>query len=165
MATATIVFSAPAPVVSGHNEFITSFTPPSNVSGRSCYLKVTNVAAMRAANSHLTPYTIYMVTMDFSQPFSYGSINDPVGQTIANTGQLIERQSKNRVVAMFKTGKEQTAYTSVFPRILVDIPDGPQYVTVGLWRTDGPVQNNKDQLSVIFELTPIDSDEERHLAI
>ena len=165
MATATIVFSAPAPVVSGHNEFTTSFLPPNNVSGRSCYLKVTNVAAMRSANNHLTPYTIYMVTMDFPQPYSYGSVNDAVGQTVVNDGKLIERHNRNIVVAMFKTGKEQTSYTSVFPRILVDIPDGPQYVTVGLWRTDGPVTHDKDQLSVIYELTPIDSDDERHIVI
>lgn len=165
MATATIVFSAPAPVVSGHNEFTTSFIPPSNVSGRSCYLKVCNIAALNATSVHLEPYTTYMLTMDFSQPFSYGSINDSVGSVIASDGRIKEKQCRNIVVGLFQTVKEGTVFQSVYPRILVEIPDGPQYIKVGLWRTDAACADDLDQISVLFELTPIDTVEDIHVSI
>lgn len=165
MATSTIIFSAPAPEISGRNEFTTSFLPPNNVSGRSCYLKVCNIAAMRAHNQHLEPYTTYMLTMDFPQPMSFGSINDSVAYTAPSDGRLIEKQCRNRVVAFFNTGKETAAYTSIFPRVMVEIPDGPQYVVVSLWRTDDITTFDLHQLSVMFELTPIDSPDENHLDI
>ena len=52
-----------------------------------------------------------------------------------------------------------------FPRILVEIPDGPQYVVVGLWKAAGNMTVDLDQLSVMFELTANDMEEENHLQI
>lgn len=175
MATCTVVLAGPAASQNGHCEFTTSFVPPHPVSGRSCYLKVTNVAAMREQGLNLAQFTTFYVTMDIAQPYSYASINNIIGQPAINDGRLVHRDCRNRVVAVISTGgvgtldeaaggfSDQTQCT--FPRILVEIPDGPQYVTVGIYKAHGNMSDDIQQLGVVFELTAIDSEEERHLAI
>lgn len=176
MATATCILSGEAFNNGGHSEFQTTFIPPINCSGRSCYLKVTNIAAMVAQSTTLAQFVTFFITMDFSQPFSYGSINNTLLPVPAvNDNRLVEKDRRNQVVAMFQTGGIGTnagnagGYTLTsqtnFPRILVEIPDGPQTVTVGLWKAYGSQGQALNQLSVMFELTPIDTDDLLHLQI
>lgn len=90
MATATLLFSDYADLdYSGRFvEMKKSFYPPSNISGRSCYLKVTNVSMI--AHTHggtkkttrptnvLDEFSTYFVTVDLPQPYSFASVNDSV---------------------------------------------------------------------------------------
>lgn len=171
MATATIIFSSPAPIVDGHNEFITNFYPPQNISGRSCYLKVTNVSAVVDDETCLAYFQNFFITTDLPQPMSFASVNNPVNQVVASDGRLIHRDSRNRVVALLNSGgihgnhQGQLFPQTSFPRILVEIPDGPQQVVVGLWSSYGALTDNLNQLTVVMEITPIDGPDEPDLDI
>lgn len=175
MATCTIVFAGEATVSDNHVEFTTSFLPPSPVSGRSCYMKVTNVAAMQEEDVALDQFCTYYVTMNLYQPLSFASVNDTVFQAAFADGRLVHKQSRNQIVGIISTGGVTTSGANAgglstqvqanFPRILVEIPDGPQYVRVGLYKAAGNITNALDQLSVMFELTANDMDEENHLQI
>jgi hypothetical protein len=175
MATCTIVFAGEATVSNNHAEFTTSFLPPSPVSGRSCYLKVTNVAAMQEEDVALSQFCTFYVTMSLYQPLSFASVNDTVFQAAFADGRLVHKQCRNQIVGFITTGGVSTSGINAggfssqvqtnFPRILVEIPDGPQYVVVGLWKAAGSIAADLDQLSVMFELTANDMDEENHLQI
>lgn len=179
MSTATVILSGSTRLVSNHNEFTTTFIPPPNCSGRSCYLKVTNVAAMSSAGTSLAQFSTFFVTADIPQPFSYGSINNmilPAPPAPIPDGRLLERDNRNSVIAILTTGGVgleagglsggfDQGIQSCFPRILVEIPDGPHYVTIALYNAIGNQGTAMDQLTVMFELTPIDSEYDPQLSI
>jgi len=77
----------------------------------------------------------------------------------------------NHIVAFLHTGGEMVhggwsdQQQTSFPRILVEIPDGPQYVKVGFHKSVGKVSDNLEQLAIMFELTPIDYDAKPQLMI
>lgn len=176
MATATCILSGEAYNNNGHSELLTTFIPPINCSGRSCYLKVTNVCAMVAQSTTLAQFTTFFVTMDFTQPFSYGSVNNTILPVVTVTdNRLVEKDRRNQVVAVFQTGGIGTnagnagGYSITtetgFPRIMVEIPNGPTPVTISLWKAYGSQGQALNQLTVMFELTPIDTDDVLHLQI
>lgn len=181
MATATVVFSGPGfnPITGGtapnftyqnYAEFTTSFRPPSNISGRSCYLKVTNICCMaRGAdeqNVQLDEFNTYFLTCDLPQPYSFASINDT---TDALTGTMINRLGRNKVVAVFMTGGAIKADATqwVFApaeanllgqsRILVEIPNGPQTITFQLWKATEKMTQELNSMTIVCEITPIDT--------
>lgn len=176
MATATVLLSSPAALESGHVEFTTSFTPPSNVSGRSCYLKVTNVSVSTPTlgTADFPLGTTYFVTMDIPQVFSYSSVNNPIlPATTITDSRIVLKNNRNIVVGLVTSAYGDVtdnvsaifSSTSQFPRILVEIPDGPQYIKVGLWAGVGAMTSAVDLLTVFFELTPIDSEDKPDLSI
>ena len=177
MATATCTLSSQTVANNGHSEFTTTFIPPINCSGRSCYLKVTAICPMVTQGTSLSQFVTYFVTMDLPQPFSYASINNSINPVLAvGDKRLVVKDRKSQVVGMFTTGGVgvaggggsggfQTITNTSFPRILVEIPDGPRDITVGIWKGYGNLGNALEQLSVMFELTPIDTDNELHLQI
>lgn len=175
-ATSTIIFSAPAALKGSHVEFTTSFRPPQNIRGRSCYLKVTNCTVTAADNAPLLPFKTYFVTMDLPQSSSFASINSHVTQVTPTDGSLVSSLGPNRVVHCFSTGGHIVVgaapvfysgmQSSQSPRILVEIPNGPQDVTVGLYLAKGAIALAEySNLTIMFEVTPIDSGERLDLSI
>lgn len=172
MATATVLFSGPASLNDGHLESTFNFKPPSNISGRSCYLKVTNVAAMVTGVESITAFNTYFITMDLPQPFSYATVNYEISQATPADKRMRIQDGRNNVVAIYSSAGVKTTdggYNDSspynFPRILVEIPDGPQYVKVGMWKAAGTITSAISQLTVMFELTPVDGDDEPDLSI
>jgi len=171
-ATATVIFSAPAELVNGHVEYTASFTPPANISGRSCYLKVVSVAVTFSGEEDLSDFSTFFVTMDLPQPFSFASINNALGQATITDKRLVTRDSRNQVVGLYYTGGVQgdaggysNASPFQYPRILVEIPDGPQYVKIGLHESTGTMTTDVSQLTVLCEITAIDSEDDPVLSI
>jgi len=173
MSTATVVFSGPALNPQGQNcaEFTTIFRPPSNISGRSCYLKITNLCCMARGslgeNVLIDDFNTYFLTCDLPQPCSSASINDVNG---ALEGTMINRQGKNRVVATFMSGGVVTTGSGSTPvyrpaeamvlgptRILVDIPNGPQTITFQLWKATEKMVDSLNNLTIMCEITPVDT--------
>jgi hypothetical protein len=176
MATATVLLASPAALQDGHVEFTTSFLPPSNVSGRSCYLKVTNVS-ISTPNLATTDFplgTTFFVTMDIPQVFSYASVSNPIlPVTTVTDSRIVLKNNRNIVVGLVNsaygdvTDNVSSVFSSSshFPRILVEIPDGPQYIKVGLWAGVNELTHDIDLLTVFFELTPIDTPDKPDLSI
>jgi hypothetical protein len=155
MATATVLLSSPAIVEGNHVEFSTMFYPPSNVAGRSCYLKVTSVSIVHTkSTTALDPHETYFITMDLPQPYSFASVN------AVNNGSAVafnQDHSRNRVVATFTTGLVPPSQLITPTRILVDIPSGPQSLTIQVWKACDKITTDYDQVTVFAEITPIDN--------
>jgi len=170
MATATAVFCGEAKLNGSCAELKTIFRPPSNIYGRSCYLKVTNVCCMQAGtlgeNVQLDEFNVYFLTCDLPQPYSFASIND---QSSAVPGSLINQMTRNRVISTFMTGGafEPDAGHWVFApsegqvngptRILVEIPNGPQEITFQVWKANELMTDSLRVLAITCEITPIDT--------
>lgn len=177
MATATVIFSGPAYLKNNaYAELTTTFRPPSNVNGRSCYLKVTNICCLTAAGP-LDPFNVYFLTCDLPQPYSYASINENDIPGITSTPTMFNPGGRNRVIHTFTTGGDIEPHTSHYLywppecqitdpiRILVEIPNGPQSITFQLWKATEAVTHALTNMTIMAELTPIDTGVHTDLSI
>lgn len=131
------------------------FDPPSNVRGCSCYLKVKQASIAFATTVPTnTSTSTYLISTSLSQPHSFNSVNDVLGYpSPIDANRLSNGPSK--VVAMI-TGLSMAVEA---PQILVNIPNGPEKVTITIqsvidenpWTVDVP-----PHITMIFELVAAD---------
>lgn len=87
------------------------------------------------------------------------------------------QKGRNSVIGMIATGTNITSLASGYPtymppsqmvsgtRILVDVPNGPRNLIVGLYKCYGNMTSELTNFTVMFELTPIDSGFQPDLSI
>lgn len=182
MATSTVILSGSPSLVDGHYECTFNFNPPSNISGRTCYLKVIDASIQTETETGFPVNRLYFMTMEFSQPTSFASINNAVGQAAPTDSRMVLKQSRNNVIAHLhtdtlmtctKTGDEfdirvycWKAHTlSPQARILVEVLDGYRQITVNVYATTGTFTVEATNVSLMMEITPIDSEDEIDLSI
>lgn len=135
------------------------FRPPANVSGRCCYLNVTNVV-VDSGDTPIPTFGSYYITMDLTQPMSYASVNNAVTLNPVSPA-FVCQDSPNQVVAVISAGQgdiDGNNWATIHgtqPRILVDIPEGPQYITITIYKSSGTF-DDISHLGIFCEITPID---------
>lgn len=160
--TATVLLGGPVNLQGTYGTMTVPFRPPPNVAGRTCYLRVVN-ASLMGKDHFIASVDTYYITMDLTQSMSYASMNHAIGGTTAEPGAFVCQDTPNQVVAMMTTGRQTGADTEFLgmilgeqPRILVDIPEGPQYVTINVYRGNGALVTGIPHLALFMEITPID---------
>lgn len=130
------------------------FKPPLHLTGTSCYLQLKSLILqdLESQLGHIIKdYITYEVSINLRQINSWYKRGEFVG------GDYTQSEGLNSVVGYFNT-----MTSSEFPRVLVDVPDGPQVLTVIVRRIDGTniVTNEANKSSFVYvtllaELIPI----------
>lgn len=145
------------------------FTPPEPVSGQSCYLQVRHCSIMEEVDEGSTvPESTYLVSFDWRQPNSFASIYDEIniGTNYRKGFGFKQSNPYNNVVAIVNRRTLELPANVEFPRVLVDIPEGPHTLKITVSRVpeniaDLGTTNASDHLpwnvSLLADLIPVDS--------